>query len=77
MKVCQCVACSSEEDVVLAVALESRSSNVGILQGRSERGGETDRQQGLVGVCQPLGTAQESFERCQEELGNHTKVLMA
>lgn len=77
MKVCQCVACSSEEDVVLAVASESRSSSMGTLQGRSERGGETDRQQGLVGVSQPLGTAQESFECCQEELRNYTKVLMA
>lgn len=77
MKVCHGIACSSEEDVVLAVTLERRSRNVGMLQGRSEREGEADRQQGLVGVSQPLGAAWERFERCKEELRNHTKVLMA
>lgn len=77
MKVCHCVACSSEEDVVLTVTLESKSSNVGMLQGRREREGEADRQQGLVGASQPLGTAQERFEHCEEEVRNHTKVLMA
>lgn len=76
MKVCHCVACSSEEDVVLAVILKSRSSSVGTLQGRSEREGEADRQQGLIGVSQLLGTAQERFECCEEERRNHTKVLM-
>lgn len=77
MKVCHCVACSSEEDVVLAVTLESKSRNVGMLQGRSECEGEADKQEGLVGVSQPLGTARERFERSKEELRNHTKVLMA
>lgn len=75
MKVCHCVACSSGEDVVLAVTLESKSRSVGMLQGRSEYEGEADRQQGLLGVSQPLGTAQERFECC-EELRRHTKVLM-
>lgn len=32
---------------------------------------------GLVGASQPLGTAQERFEQCEQELRNHTKVLMA
>lgn len=77
MEVCHCIACSSKEDVVLAVTLKSRSSSVGTLQGRSEPEGEADRQQGLIGASQPLGTAQERFERCEEELRNHTKVLMA
>lgn len=77
MKVCHCVACSSEEDVALTVTLESRSSSVGMLQGRSECEEGADRQQGLVGASQPLGTAQERFERCKKELRNHTKVLMA
>lgn len=77
MKVCHCVACSSEEDVVLTVTLESKSSNMGMLQGRREHEGEADRQRGLVGASQPLGTAQERFEQCEQELRNHTKVLMA
>lgn len=77
MKVCHCVACSAEEDVVLTVTLESRSSSVGMLQGRREHEGEADRQQRLAGASQPLGTAQERFERCEEEVRNHTKVLMA
>lgn len=77
MKVCHCVACSSEEDVVLAVTLESKSRSVGMLQGRSECEGEADRQQGLVGMSQPLGTARERFECCEGELRNHTRVLMA
>lgn len=46
-----------------------------MLQGRSEYEGEADRQQGLLGVSQPLGTAQERFECCKE-LRKHTKVLM-
>lgn len=61
----------------LAVTLESKSRNVGMLQGRSEREGEADKQEGLVGVSQLLGTARERFERSKEELRNHTKVLMA
>lgn len=54
MKDCQCVACSSEEDVVLSVTLESRSSSVGTLQGRSERGGRLTGSRGWLECPSPL-----------------------